>query len=105
MERGVVQPNSVVASLLTVIAPSKGAEFQGEQGGCLERNCDVDTMGLVSLDYWMMLPLLLVITMMLVIRIKKYLNERQGEGGENLILERAGEVELPAGGGGSGLFS
>jgi hypothetical protein len=38
-------------------------------------------------------------------RIKKYLNERQGEGGENLILERAGEVELPAAGGGSGLLS
>jgi hypothetical protein len=36
-------------------------------------------MGLVSLDYWMMLPLLLVIATMLVVRIKKYLNERQVE--------------------------
>jgi hypothetical protein len=53
----------------------------------------------------MVLPLLLVITTLLVIRIKKYLLEMQREGGENLILERAGEVELPAAGGAHGLLS
>ncbi len=43
----------------------------------------MDTTGSVLLDYWMMLPLLVIITMMLVVRIKRYLNERQEEGEEN----------------------
>jgi hypothetical protein len=72
-----------VATLLTVIAPIEGEEFPGEQDDCLERGCTVDTTGLLSLDYWMMLPLLVIITMMLVVRIKRYLNERQEEGEEN----------------------
>jgi hypothetical protein len=49
----------------------------------LERGRNVDTTGSVLLDYWMMLPLLVIITMMLVVRIKRYLNERQEEGEEN----------------------
>ncbi len=46
----------------------------------------------------MMLPLILVIAMMLVVRIKKYLNEREGTEEESLLMERIGEVELPAAG-------
>ncbi len=46
-----------------------------------------------------MLTLLLIVKMMLVVRIKRYLNERQEAGEENPILKRAGEVELPAAGG------
>jgi hypothetical protein len=71
----------------------------------LRRNCDTDPTGLVSLDYWMTLPLLLVIATMLVVRIKKYLSERQEAEEESLIMGRAGGVELPAAGGGPGLLS
>ena len=72
-----------VAMLLTVIAPIEGEEFPGEQDDCLDRGRNVDTTGSVLLNYWMMLPLLVIITMMLVVRIKRYLNERQEEGEEN----------------------
>jgi hypothetical protein len=68
-----------VAILLTVIALSEGAEFPGEQDDCLDRGRNVDTTGSVLLNYWMMLPLLLIITRMLVVRIRRYLNERQGK--------------------------
>jgi hypothetical protein len=33
---------SSVATLLTVIAPSKGAGFLDKQNGCLEKDCNVD---------------------------------------------------------------
>ncbi len=55
----------------------------------------------MNLDYWMVLPLILMITTGLIVRIKRYLEERQKPGDEGPILSRLGDVDLPADGGGS----
>jgi hypothetical protein len=60
-------------------------------------------MMLVSLDYWMLLSLILMVTTGLFIRVKRYLEERQEAGDESPILSIVGEVELPAAKGGPAL--
>ncbi len=61
--------------------------------------------GLMTLDYWMLLLLILVITTGLVVRVKRYLEEGQKSGDEGPILSRVGGVDLPAAGGGPTAFN
>jgi hypothetical protein len=70
-----------VATLLTVITPSEGTDLQDGQDTCLEEKYNAGTTGLVSLDYWMLLLLILMITTKLVIRVKRYLRERERKQG------------------------
>ncbi len=79
-----------VATLLAVITPSEGAETEGGTGGCLKWEHESGLDGLMNLDYWMVLPLILMITTGLIVRIKRYLEERQKPGDEGPILWRCG---------------
>jgi hypothetical protein len=93
-----------VASLLTIIALSEGAEVLKPQNKCSKETCNTDTTGLVSLDDWLMMHFLLVIAVMIVTKIKKYLKEIQEAEGESLLMRKAGEAEPSTAGEGSGLL-
>jgi hypothetical protein len=94
-----------VAMLLTVITPSKGAGVEDGADKCQKWEHEPGMAGLVTLDYWMLLPLILMVTTGLVVRVKGYLEGRQEFGDEGPILSRVGGVDLPAARGGPAAFN
>jgi hypothetical protein len=89
-----------VATLLTVITPSEGAETGGGTDWHPKWEYEPGLEGLMNLDYWMVLPLVLMIVTGLIVRIKGHLEEMQKPGGEGPILSRVVGANLPADGGG-----
>jgi hypothetical protein len=55
----------------------------------------------MNLDYWMVLPLILMIITGLIMRIKGHLEEKQKPGDEGPVLSRVVGADLPADEGGS----
>ncbi len=91
---------SAVATLLADITPSEGAETEDGVGRCPKWEHESGVAGLVDLDYWMVLPLILMITTRLTVRVKRYLEEGQKLGDVGPILSRIGSEGFPAGWGG-----
>jgi hypothetical protein len=89
-----------VATLLAVITPSEGAETEGGMDWHPKWEYEPGLEGLVNLDYWMVLPLILMIVTGLIMRIKGHLEEIQKPGDEGPILSRVVGADLPADGGG-----
>jgi hypothetical protein len=57
--------------------------------------------GLINLDYWMVLPIIVMIVIGLTMRIQRHMGEVWKPGDEGPILERVGGANLPADGGGA----
>jgi hypothetical protein len=89
-----------VATLLAVITPSEGAETEGGMDWHPKWEYEPGLIRLVNLDYWMVLPLILMIVTGLIMRIKGHLEEIQKPGEEGPILSRVVGADLPADGGG-----
>jgi hypothetical protein len=58
-----------MATLLAVITPSEGAETEGGTDRHLKWEHEPGLEGLMNLDYWMVLPLILMIVTGLIVRI------------------------------------
>jgi hypothetical protein len=84
---------STVATLLAVITPSEGTETEDGVGMCPKWEHESRVAGLVNLDYLMVLPLILMITTGLTVRVKRYLEEGQKLGDVGPILSRIGSED------------
>jgi hypothetical protein len=89
-----------VATLLTVITPSERAEPGGEPGWYPKWNGEPGVEGILSMDYWMVLPIVVMIVTGLITRIQSYLGEVWKPGDDGPILARVGGANLPIDGGG-----
>jgi hypothetical protein len=74
-------------------------------GTCKEEVYDVGMVDLMSLDYWVLLPLILMVAIGLIMRVRRFLEEGQQAGDESPIQARAGGVEFPTAGGSPALLS
>ncbi len=61
--------------------------------------------GLVNLDYWVVLPIIVMMVTGLIVRIQRHLSETWKPGDEGPILSRVGEANLPADRGGAATFN
>ncbi len=94
-----------VATLLSVITPSEGAEMGEGVGWHPKWEHKPGMEGLMNLDYWVMLPLIVMIVTGLIMRIRGHLGEMWKPGDEGPILSRIGGANLPAEGGGPAAFN
>ncbi len=90
-----------VATLLAVITPSEGAEAGGEVGWYPKWSSEPGMNGILNLDYWMVLPISVMVVTGLLMRIQRHLGEVWKPGDDGPILARVGGANLPADGGGT----
>jgi hypothetical protein len=57
--------------------------------------------GLLNLDYWTVLPIIIILATGLIMRVQRHLSEVWRPGDEGPILARVGGANLPADGGGT----
>jgi hypothetical protein len=94
-----------VATLLAVITPSEGAETRENTEWHPKREYEPGMEGLMNLDYWVVLPLIVMVVTGLIMRIRGHLGEMWKPGDEGPILSRVGGANLPADGGGPAAFN
>jgi hypothetical protein len=94
-----------VATLLAVITPGEGAETEGGADWRPEWKHEPGMEGLMNLDYWMVLLLIVMIVTGLIMRIQGHLGEMWKPGSEGPILLRVGGANLPTDGGGTAAFN
>jgi hypothetical protein len=70
-----------VATLLAVITPSEGAEARGEVGWHPKWSGEPGMDGLLNLDYWMVLPIIVMVVTGLIMRIQRHPSARYGSQG------------------------
>ncbi len=90
-----------VATLLAVITPSEGAEAGGEVGWYPKWSGEPGIEGILSLDYWMVRPIVEIIVTGLITRIQRHLGEVWKPGDDGPILARVGGANLPVDGRGT----
>jgi hypothetical protein len=90
-----------VATLLAVITPSEGAESGEEPGWYPKWNGEPGMEGILNMDYWMVLPIIVMIVTGLIMRIQRHLGEVWKPGDDGPILARVGGANLPVDGGGT----
>ncbi len=90
-----------VATLLAVITPSEGAESGGEPGWHPRWSGEPEMAGILIMDYWMVLPIIVMVVTGLIMRIQRHLGEVWKPGDDGPILARVGGANLPIDGGGT----
>ncbi len=85
--------------LLAVITPSEGAEAGGDASWCPKLSKEPGMDGLLNLDYWTVLPIIIMIVTGWIMRVQRHLSEVWKPRDEGPILARVGGANLPADGG------
>ncbi len=85
-----------VATLLAVITPSEGAETGGGADWHPKWSYEPGMEGLLNLDYWTVLPIIVIIVTRLLMRIQRHLGEVWKPGDEGPIPLQTGEGRLPS---------
>ncbi len=91
-----------VATLLAVITPSEGVELGGDPGRYPKWKVEPGMEGILMTDYWMVLPIIVMVITSLIMRIQRHLGEIWKPGDDGPILARIGGANLPIDGGGTG---
>jgi hypothetical protein len=91
-----------VATLLAVITPSKVVELGRDPGGYPRWKVESGMEGILIMDYWMVLPVIVMVVTSLIRRIQRHLGETWKWGDDGPILARVGGANLPIDGGGTG---
>jgi hypothetical protein len=91
-----------VATLLAVITPSKGVELGRNSGGHSQQRTEPGMEGILIMDYWMVLPIVVMVVTSLIMRVQKHLGETWKPGEDGPILAIVGGANLPIDGGGTG---
>jgi hypothetical protein len=86
---------SSLSTLLAVITPSEGAESGGEPGWYTKWNGEPGMEGILNMDYWMVLPVIVMVVTGLIMRIRRHLGEVWKPGDDGSILARVGEPTFP----------
>ncbi len=87
-----------VASLLAVITPSEGVEL----GRNSQQGTEPGMEGILIMDYWMVLPIIVMVVTSLIMRVQKHLGETWRPGEDGPILAKVGGANLPIDWGGTG---
>jgi hypothetical protein len=91
-----------VATLLAVITPSEGVELGRNLGGHSQQRTEPGMEGILIMDYWMVLPIIVMVVSSLIMRVQKHLGETWKPGEDGPILAKVGGANLPIDGGGTG---
>ncbi len=91
-----------VATLLAVITPSEGVELGKDPGGYSQWKIEPGMEGILIMDYWMVLPVIVMVVTSLIMRIQRHLGETWKPGDDGPILAKVGGANLPIDGGGTG---
>jgi hypothetical protein len=91
-----------VATLLAVITSSKGVELRRNPDGHTRGKIEPGMEGLLIMDYWMVLPIIVMVVTSLIMRIQRHLSETWRLGDDGPILAKVGGANLPIDGGGTG---
>ena len=94
-----------VATLLAVITPSEGVEIGGSPGGHSQQRIEPGMESILIMDYWMALPIIVMVVTGLIMRVQKHLGETWKPGGDGPILDKVGGANLPIDGGGTGAIN
>jgi hypothetical protein len=57
---------------------------------------------ILIMDYWMVLPVIVMVVTSLIMRVQRHLGETWKPGEDGLILDKVGGANLPLDGGGTG---
>ncbi len=87
-----------VATLLAVITPSEGAESGGAAGWHPRWSGKPVMEGILIMDYWMVLPIIVMVVTCLIMRIQRHLGEIWKPGDDGPILARVEGANLPIAG-------
>jgi len=90
-----------VATLLAVITPGEGVELGRDPGGYSQWKIEPGMEGILIMDYWMVLPIIVMVVKGLIMRIQRHLGEVWKPGDDGPILARVGGANLPIDGGGT----
>jgi hypothetical protein len=90
-----------VATLLAVITPSEGAEPGGVTGWHPRWIGEPGMEGILVMDYWMVLPIIMMVVTGLIMRIQRHLGGVWKPGDDGPILARVRGANLPIDGGGT----
>ncbi len=91
-----------VATLLTVITPSEGVEIGGNPVGRSLQRTEPGMENILIMDYWMVLPVIVMVVTSLIVRVQRHLGETWKPGEDGPILDKVGGANLPLDGGGTG---
>ena len=91
-----------VATLLAVFTPSEGVELGRNSGEHSQQRTEPGMEGILIMDYWMVLPIIVMVVTSLIMRVQKHLGETWKPGEDGLILANVGGANLPIDGGGTG---
>ena len=91
-----------MATLLAVITPSEGAELGRNPDGHSRGKIEPGMEGILIMDYWMVLPIIVMVVTSLVMRIQRHLGETWRLGDDGPILAKVGGANLPIDGVGTG---
>jgi hypothetical protein len=94
-----------VATLLAVITPSEGVEIGGSPGGHSQQRIEPGMESILIMDYWMVLPVIVMVVTSLIMRVQKHLGETWKPGEDGPILDKVGGANLPIDGGGTGAIN
>ena len=90
-----------VATLLAVITPSEGVEIGGNPGGRSMSKTEPGMENILIMDYWMVLPVIVMVVTSLIMRVQRHLGEAWKPGEDGPILDKVGAANLPLDGGGT----
>ena len=90
-----------VATLLAVITPSEGVELGRGSGGHSQQRIESGMEGILIMDYWMVLPIIVMVVTSLIMRVQRHLGETWKPGEDGPILAKVGGANLPIDGGGT----
>ncbi len=91
-----------VATLLAVITPIEGVELGRSPGGHSQQRTEPGMEGILIMDYWMVLPIIVMVVTSLIMRVQKHLGETWKPGEDGPILASVDGANLPTDGGGTG---
>ncbi len=91
-----------VATLLAVITPSEGVEIGRNSDGHSPQRIEPGMEGILIMDYWMVLRIVVMVVTSLIMRVQKHLGETWKPGEDGPILANVGGANLPIDGGGTG---
>ncbi len=90
-----------VATLLAVITPSEGMEIGGNPDGRSLQRTEPGMENILIMDYWMVLPVIVMVVTSLIMRVQRHLGETWKLGEDGPILDKVGGANLPLDGGGT----
>ncbi len=94
-----------VATLLAVITPSERVEIGGNPDGHSLQRTEPGMENILIMDYWMVLPVIVMVVTSLIMRVQRHLGETWKPGEDGPILDKVEGANLPIDGGGTGAIN